>query len=787
MQFAAVPALTIGQAIAGFLAAQNDLSFVQVGGFDGINFDPLRIHIECGRLSGLIIEPMPEPFAKLQALYAHSDRIRVCNCAIDVQEGERTMWRFKPSAIESGLLSPQFAGINSLMMHDLLRDDGSVGRMFDENQRALLRRLVEPRTVHCRTLESVLTEYDISRIDLLQIDTEGFDLNILGLFNFHRFRPAIIHYETMHLNGDERHRAEDMLAEHGYRTCRHEHDTLGIRGVFLAPVSFDPAPILALAASLCNDGRMQDALTLYEHTLSIEPQNHQALAGAMTSLTACGRVKEALQHLITLKRVTIDADKLKQDIHYHVCGAIEIYNCHLRAGEFTEAADYIASIVLLVPNNKALLEQAFILNQRLGRREPSAEYAAALLKLEPSHYAARIEMASFCQARGDTQAETEHLVHIARHQPDELHSAVRLHNIYMALCSLMVNDLDDTTVGLVKQFIDLARSIPPSHSASAGEHFARADTHYRLAIDAIDLSAIIGPTPDPYSYPRIAFATSSGQAMVVSDLVTAAARQRADVLFFVAADAAYVELYARLYVSSVLRCCDVGCLVIVHVIGGINRLNEVSKSVGISDRRLIFSGDDFNSGDVECRCFSEPPGRWGDLAAHYQSARFLWLGYFLQELRLPVIVSDIDLLMQSGVDDLLSRCSGSDVTFNENLLCKLYGGRITANLLLVNPTDSSALFARFVRSYLDKALQQTQVTRWIDQCALMTARHHLMRNSTPRFEYFDTQRDINNIIYSEFRENPFRFLSLYHGFDMSSLRNESFEVAHGCSTLSHAE
>jgi len=35
--------------------------------------------------------------------------------------------------------------------------------------------------------------------------------------------------------------------------------------------------------------------------------------------------------------------------------------------------------------------------------------------------------------------------------------------------------------------------------------------------------------------------------------------------------------------------------------------------------------------------------------------------------------------------------------------------------------------------------------------------------------YFDTSSDINNVMYPSYQEHPFRFLSLYHGFDTSSL------------------
>ena len=143
---------------------------------------------------------------------------------------------------------------------------------------------------------------------------------------------------------------------------------------------------------------------------------------------------------------------------------------------------------------------------------------------------------------------------------------------------------------------------------------------------------------------------------------------------------------------------------------------------------------------------------------------------FLQKLKLPVFVSDIDLLLQRGVKDLLDQSASNDIVLNENSLSANAGSRLTANLLLLNPTPNASHFLRFLKSYLEDFLSRDEVTRWIDQFGLMLARHHLMLHAkAPRIGYFDTAKDINNLMYPSYQENPYRFFSLYHGFDMSSL------------------
>ncbi|MDB5311155.1 MAG: FkbM family methyltransferase [Gemmataceae bacterium] len=72
-------------------------------------------------------------------------------------------------------------------------------------------------TVPAVTLDSLLRTHDVRRIDLLQIDTEGFDYEVIQMLDFATVRPAIIHYEHTHLSDPDRRGCEKLLSAHGYR------------------------------------------------------------------------------------------------------------------------------------------------------------------------------------------------------------------------------------------------------------------------------------------------------------------------------------------------------------------------------------------------------------------------------------------------------------------------------------------------------------------------------------------------------------------------------------------
>ena len=45
-------------------------------------------------------------------------------------------------------------------------------------------------------LMDVIKQNNFNDIDLLQIDTEGYDWNIIQMFDFDLFQPILIQYET---------------------------------------------------------------------------------------------------------------------------------------------------------------------------------------------------------------------------------------------------------------------------------------------------------------------------------------------------------------------------------------------------------------------------------------------------------------------------------------------------------------------------------------------------------------------------------------------------------------
>ena len=408
------------------------------------------------------------------------------------------------------------------------------------------------------------------------------------------------------------------------------------------------AGLRSLAHSLGVEGRIQDALLLLEHLAAVTPGDAEILRPLVKLLSAQGRTLEAIEKLSELKATTTDMESLLGEIEREIPPAIKCFNDHLAAGDVAEAEKYAAALAALVPGNAALQNSALSCNIALGRQHEAARYAAALLRLDATHAAARAVLAGACRPAPDTEDEVDQRVALVLSDTNNIHPLIRLRDIHDVASAILCGTLSDRNVAQIDNLLKAARNLDVDvPEGSEWEGWAK---HYRLAIEAIDVPAAFAHMPELSTEPEIRFATSIGSPLDWSGVQTAAESVGAQAIFFAAADRTYVDLYARWYINSILEHCDVPCLVILHVIGGAGNLREVAKSLSIKSDRLIFAGDQFDAENVATMCYDTPPkGLVARPIAHFQSVRFLRLGRLLEKLKRPVFVSDIDILLQRGV------------------------------------------------------------------------------------------------------------------------------------------
>jgi FkbM family methyltransferase len=193
--------------LLGELSSRTDDFFViQIGACDGLMADPIHDWITRCNWRGILVEPQRLEFEKLKETYRqHQDRLIFENAAICDRDGTCTLHRVKDSE-RSADWERGFASLLPRFASD---------RFIAE-------------TVPCITFDTLLRRHGVSRVDLLQIDAEGYDFEILKLVDFKKIRPWMIRYEHRHLMPRDKHACRVYLERRGYRILEMQFDSGGV-------------------------------------------------------------------------------------------------------------------------------------------------------------------------------------------------------------------------------------------------------------------------------------------------------------------------------------------------------------------------------------------------------------------------------------------------------------------------------------------------------------------------------------------------------------------------------
>jgi FkbM family methyltransferase len=202
------------QALLESSAGRGDYFFVQIGANDGVTHDRLNAFILDGDWAGILVEPVPYYFQKLQRTYAGRPKLLLENVAIATAESTRDIYRVREGVTH---LPAWVNGIASLDRQVLLNHKWAIPNIED---------YIVTDQIHCVTLASVLRRHKVAHIDLLAIDTEGHDYEVIKQVDFHACKPRVITYEHKHLSKADRKDCEALLRRHDYTVSKQLGNTL---------------------------------------------------------------------------------------------------------------------------------------------------------------------------------------------------------------------------------------------------------------------------------------------------------------------------------------------------------------------------------------------------------------------------------------------------------------------------------------------------------------------------------------------------------------------------------
>ena len=157
---------------------------IQIGANDGNRFDELNKFIKKYRVKSILVEPINEYFEVLKRNYKNFENVY-----------------FENSAITVGTKEKEIYAVNNKNLNDY--DDHIKGiSSFDKNhliKHGVKSNHILKKKINCISILNLLKKYNISDLDILFIDAEGYDGDILiDFFNSSNQEPILI-FEYIHI------------------------------------------------------------------------------------------------------------------------------------------------------------------------------------------------------------------------------------------------------------------------------------------------------------------------------------------------------------------------------------------------------------------------------------------------------------------------------------------------------------------------------------------------------------------------------------------------------------
>lgn len=212
-----------------FSLMRKEVLVIQVGANDGKTHDPLYKFMGKSHWKGVLLEPQKEVFEKgLQETYKNHSNLQLINAAIAPFSGKKKLFKiaFSTAPWATGLSSFDQASILNLIR------DGYVAACASAEGVALPERIEDFFTteeVACVSFGDLMDRCKIEKVDVLAIDTEGYDFEVIKMFNFERTKPDLILYENIHLNPQDAEACTHLLQEHGYKIFKKDANTVALR------------------------------------------------------------------------------------------------------------------------------------------------------------------------------------------------------------------------------------------------------------------------------------------------------------------------------------------------------------------------------------------------------------------------------------------------------------------------------------------------------------------------------------------------------------------------------
>lgn len=211
------------------LSKQAGFTVIQIGANDGITHDPIHKFIKRDKWNGVLLEPQPGVFHQyLKKIYKKNLGIKTICAAIGEEDGTQLIYKigFSEMRWATGLTSFSREKIEKAF------EDGIVASnclKFGIEIPKDKSKWISEEEVEVISPKTLIEKYGLKKIDLLQIDAEGYDLEVIRIFDVATTQPEAIIFENVGLVKKEYALYLEKLKNIGYKTREFGANTLALK------------------------------------------------------------------------------------------------------------------------------------------------------------------------------------------------------------------------------------------------------------------------------------------------------------------------------------------------------------------------------------------------------------------------------------------------------------------------------------------------------------------------------------------------------------------------------
>lgn len=209
------------------------LNVIQIGANDGITHDPVHKFIKRDKWNAVLLEPQRFVFDQfLSKLYRKHANVLTLNAALGYEDGSLPIYKigFSESRWATGLTTFDRATLEKAFTSGHVeRKCKKEGIQIPEDTSS---HIVE-ESVDVLSTSTVLHKGESvgikDRIDLLMIDTEGFDFEVIKMFDIAKNAPQLIIFENTHLSDEDKKACTELLESNDYRVKKDGANTVALK------------------------------------------------------------------------------------------------------------------------------------------------------------------------------------------------------------------------------------------------------------------------------------------------------------------------------------------------------------------------------------------------------------------------------------------------------------------------------------------------------------------------------------------------------------------------------